>query len=320
MQQFFILIISLTSMVWAANHLVYGAAGLTAQFHFSPLWVGLSIVALGTTLPELAFSLFSAIKDNHEIAIGNAIGSNIANIGLVLGITILLRPNGGNDAFLKKTYPILIILMLFTYGLILDGWLSRADGCLILIACIVGLISFIYLINSMSYSEISFTKFRTSVFLNRSMMANTFSLILGLLILPVSARYFITTIAGFAMHFGMSETDIGLTIVAFGTTLPELVTAITAAVQGEEALAMGTILGSNLYNLLLLMALPSLINPIKINHIILARDVPVMIAFTLLIIVLNSTSKKKLSSWHGAILLLIYFSYLASVVIKSVSS
>ena len=137
MEAVLILIISFIALIWAANHLVSGASGLAYHLNISPLVIGLTIVAIGTSAPELIFSILSSIKSRNDLVVGNAIGSNIANIGLVLGITILIKPITLNNTALKKAYPILIIAMLFAYSLILDGFLGKIDGCLFLITFII---------------------------------------------------------------------------------------------------------------------------------------------------------------------------------------
>ncbi|RUR17300.1 calcium/sodium antiporter [Legionella sp. km535] len=317
MNTILILIVSFIALLWAANHLVTGVSGLAVRFNLSPLIIGLTIVAIGTTAPEIAISILSALKDKNDLAIGNAIGSNIANIGLVLGITILIKPNTMNFATLKKAYPILIITMLFAYSLILDGFLGKTDGCLLLIACIGAISFFIYLANHAPKRDPFFNEFKAAVNSNRSIGTNLLSTFLGLIILPVSAKYIILCSTTIAQWCGVNEVTIGLTIIAFGTTLPELATSITAALKGEEEIAIGTILGSNIYNFLLILAFPALINPSKISTIVLWRDMPVLIALTVLLIFLNYHYKKKLSPWHGGILVLVYCSYIISLILKA---
>lgn len=311
------LIISFFALLWAANHLVAGASGLALRFQLPPLIVGLTIVAIGTTAPELFISIISALKDKDDFAIGNAIGSNIANIGLILGITILIKPTSFHYNKLKKVFPILIIAMLFAYSLILDGYLGKIDGCLFLIGCIAVICYFIYLVNHTRKSDLATNEFRSAVISYRSTAANLFSIALGLLILPITSKYIVYNASEIAKWAGMSELTIGLTIIAIGTSLPELSTALVAAIKGEESIAIGTILGSNIYNLLLILAFPGLLNPTKISSVVLWRDMPVMISMTLLLLFLLNYYQKKTSSWPGGILLLVYFCYLTSLVIKA---
>ena len=317
MHTILILIISLIALLWASNHLVTGAVELAHRFQIPPFIIGLTLIAIGTSTPELILSIISSLRNETDLTLGNAIGSNIANIGLVLGITILIQPTVLNNHSVKKTYPILIIAMLFVYSLILDGYLSKIDGCLFLIACIAAISIFIYLAYQSSLKDPFFNKFKSAMTVKNSLKINISTIVLGLLILPISAKYIVANVAQLAGGLGMSELTIGLTIQAIGTTLPELVTSIIAAFKGEEDLAIGTILGSNIYNLLLVLAFPALINPNKISTIILWRDLPIIILLTLFLLFLNYNHKKKLSPWHGGVLVLIYCSYVASLIIKA---
>lgn len=312
-----ILIISFIALLWAANHLVLGASDLAHRFELPPLVVGLTIVALGTSLPELFFSIVDSFKDQDNLTLGNSIGSNIANIGLVLGITIILKPKALNYHNLRKTYPILIIAMLFVYSLILDGYLSHIDGCLMLLACLIIISAFIYLAHHATPKDPVVNQFKTAMVSTRSLKTNITNIVLGLVILPISSKYIVTSTTELASWMHMNELAIGLTIQAIGTTLPELSTAILAAIKGEEDLAVGTILGSNIYNLLLILAFPALINPSKINSIILWRDMPIMIFLAIFLVFLNYNYKKSLSPWHGGVLVLVYCCYIASLIIKS---
>jgi cation:H+ antiporter len=316
MHTFFILIMSFIALIWAANHLITGASGIAHRFQLPPLIIGLTVVALATTLPELFFSIIESLKYEENVTIANSIGSNIANIGLVLGITILIKPKIVHHHNLKKTYPILIIAMLFVYSLIIDGYLSRTDGCLFLIGCLVVISILIYLAYSSAPKDPIFLQFKSAMNKN-SLHLNITRVIVGLVVLPISAQYIVTHTAQLASWINMDQMTIGLTIQAIGTTLPELSTAIIAALKGEEDLAVGTILGSNIYNLLLVLAFPALINPSKINSIILWRDVPVMLFLAVFLVFLNYNYKKKLSPWHGGILLLVYGCYIISLLLKA---
>ncbi|MCL9685595.1 calcium/sodium antiporter [Legionella maioricensis] len=312
-----ILIISVISLIWAANHLITGALGLATRFQLSPFIMGLTVVALGTSVPELIIFILSFLKNKNHLIIGNAIGSNIANIGLILGISILIKPTTPNYNTLKKTYPIIIITMLFLYSLILDGYVGKIDGCLFLIACIALIVFFIYLSNHTHPKDQFFKEFKSAFHSNRSLKMHSLSMFLGLLVLPLSTKYLVHSTTELAKWAGMNELTIGLTIIALGATLPGLVTAITAILKGEEDIAVGTILGANIYSLLLILAFPTIITPAKISTTVLWRDLPVMISLMVLLIFLNYQYKKKLSPWHGGILLIIYCSYVISLIIKA---
>ncbi|KGP64136.1 sodium:calcium antiporter [Legionella norrlandica] len=309
------LIISFIALLWAANHLVTGASRLALRLQLSPLIIGITIVAMGTSAPELFVSIISALKDKTDLAVGNAIGSSIANIGLILGITIFIKPTSLAHNKLKEAYPILVIIMLFVYSLILDGYLGKIDGCFFLLGCIAVICYLIYLVNQSHKKDLLVNQFRSAVLSYRSTPANLFSIGLGLLIIPISSKYIVYNASEIALWAGLSELTIGLTIIAIGTSLPELSTALVAAIKGEETLAIGTILGSNIYNLLLILAFPGLLNPTKISSVVLWRDMPAMILITFLLFL--SHYQKKSSSWLGGVLLLVYFSYLVSLIIKT---
>lgn len=309
-------IISFIALLWAANHIVTGASGLAVRMRLSPLIVGLTIVAIGTSAPEIIIAILSSVKNKNDLTLGNALGSNIANIGLVIGISILIKPTALNFNMLKKAYPLLIVAMLFVYSLILDGFLGKIDGCFFLLACIAVISFCVYWANERQQDHF-FKEFKSVTQSGHSLKYNIFSIVLGLAILPLSAKYIIISAASLAQWWGMPELTVGLTIIAMGTTLPELITAITAAFKGEEEIAIGTILGSNIYNLLLIMAFPAIINPTQVNSSLLWRDMPIMIALTLFLIFLTIHYKEKLNRWHGSILLLIYFCYITSIIIKA---
>lgn len=314
------LFISLLALIWAANHLVLGALGWAHYFKLPPLVIGLTLIALGVSLPGLFFSIMDSFKNEENLALGNTIGSNIANIGLVLGITIIIKPRTLNYQTLIKTYPLVLIAMLFVYTMIIDGFLSRIDGCLFLLACLVIVSLFVCRAYHPTPQDSTFNQFKSAMLVNRSMKMNALAVVLGLLVLSLSAKYLTENAVELATWCNINELTIGLTIQAIGTTLPVLSTAIIAALRGEEDLAMGIILGSNIYDLLLVMAFPALINPSKVNAIILWRDMPVMIFLAIFLIFLNYNYKKELSSWHGGILILIYGCYISSLFIKAYTS
>ncbi|TAL61542.1 MAG: sodium:calcium antiporter, partial [Legionella sp.] len=213
--------------------------------------------------------------------------------------------------------PVLILAMLFVYSSILDGYLGKIDGCLFLIGCIALICFFVHLAHESLRKTLSANELKHPMPMQRSLKLNLVSLFLGLIILPISAKYVVMNAAELAKWSGMSELTIGLTIMAIGTSLPELATALTAALKGEENLALGTILGSNIYNFLLILSFPALLNPGQVNTVILTRDMPVLLVLSGLLIYLNFHYKDKLSRCHGGILILVYCAYIAAMVFKA---
>lgn len=320
MNVLFTLIVSLVALIWSANHLVTGAAGLASYYRLSPFVVGFTLIALGCSGPEIMVSIGSSLEGLNNLAIGNAIGSNIANIGFVLGLTALLKPRRLPSTLIRREYPVLVLVMLFAYSLMLDGYLGVLDGCLFLIVCIALIAYFVSTTFKfrpqkqlmLAYQQISLRK--------RSLKAHGISLLIGLIILPLSTRLLINSCSSVAHWLGVSEVIIGLTIVAFGTSLPELVTSIIALVKGADDIALGTILGSNIINLLAVMIFPSIINPAAVSSAVLWRDIPAMFLTTSILLGLNYHNKKKMARIHGGILILVYACYIASLIISSLTS
>lgn len=310
------MILGFIGLLWAANHLVTGASGIAGYYRISPLVIGLTLVAIGASLPGIMVAITAAIEGRNDLAIGNAVGANIANIGLVLGLTILLRPLTINSSILRREYPLLFLIMLFTYSLMLDGYLSVVDGCLFLVGCIVLIGYFIFLARRSRKDPLA-KEFRQTITINRTMKANLLSIIIGLIILPLSAHFLVKSALQIAHWLGVSELVMGLTIIAIGTSLPNVATSVVAAFKGHDDIAVGNILGSNMFNLLLVIAVPGIINPSAISHTILWRDIPAMFVITLVLLLINYHYKKKIARWHGGLLLLIYCCYMVSLVFNA---
>ena len=315
--QLLILIVGFTLLLWAADRLIIGATGLANLYRIPPLLIGLTLVAFSTSAPEIMVSIRASISGMTDIAIGNAIGSNIANIGLVLGIAILIKPVRIQSTLIRREYPLLFIVMLFTYMLIIDGYLGSIDGALLLLMCIGVILFLIY-----SSRKDNFAQQLTNVIQNKRLQSKSkqfYSLcfIIGMIFLPIGAHLAVQSAAKIAHLLGISELVIGLTVVALMTSLPELVTSLLAAAKGADDLAIGNIIGSNVFNLLAVLAFPGLIHPAPLNHSILSRDVPIMFVITVLLFWISVTRKKKLSRWQGGLLLLIYTCYIVGLVLDA---
>ncbi len=310
------IIISFIALVWAANHLVTGASGIASNYHISPLIIGLTLVAIGTSAPTIMIAVTAALEGRSELALGNAIGANIANIGLVLGLTILLRPLTMKSSILRREYPLLFLIMLFTYSLMLDGYLGVMDGCLFLVACVVLIGYFIFLARHSKNDAMS-REFKQTINVKRPIRANLLSLVIGLFILPLSAHFLVDSAVQLARWWGINELVMGLTVIAIGTCIPNIATSMVAALKGHDDIAVGNILGSNMYNLLIVMAFPGIINPSAISHAILWRDIPVMFTITFVLLLVNYHYKSKIERWHGGLLLLIYGCYMGTLVFNA---
>lgn len=310
------MIFSLIFLLWAANHLVTGASGIAAYYRIPPLIIGLTFVAFGASAPTMMVAITAALDGRNELALGNAVGANIANIGLVLGLTLLFRPLTLKSSLLRREYPLLFLAMLFTYSLMLNGHLSVIDGCLFLMGCIALISYFIYLARH-SKNDPMTREFKQSINIKRPLKENVLSVTLGLAILPLSAHFLVQSAIHMAQGLGISELVMGLTLVAISTSLPNLATSVVAAFKGQDDIAVGNILGSNMFNLLAVMAFPGLINPSMVSHQLLWRDIPVMFLMTLVLLLINHQYKKKIERWHGGLLLLIYTCYMGSLLLNA---
>lgn len=311
------LIFSFIALLWSANHLITGAAGVGLYYNLPPLLIGLTLVALGTSAPEIMIAISASLKGFNDIAIGNAIGTNIANIGLVLGVTALLKPLKIQSTLLRREFPLLFLVMLFTYSIMLNGYLNVLDGCLFLLACVALILYFIFVTRQHHAQKQLTLAFQQASLRKKSFKTHLISLILGLVVLPISARLLVNNCVDLGHWLGISDLVIGLTIVAIGTSLPELATSIIAAMKGADDIAVGNILGSNMINLLAVMIFPSLIHPAAISHAVLWRDIPVMFGTTLILLWINYNNKQKIARWHGGILVLVYCCYIASLIISA---
>jgi len=325
------IIFGLIFLVWGADKFVDGASGIAANFGISPLLIGLTIVGFGTSAPEILVSIVSAWQGNPGIAVGNAIGSNITNIALVLGVTAIIAPITIHSTILRREYPVMIIVMLIGLILILDGYLSFIDG-IILIICLVVLLFWIVKVGTKKYrneplqNEFEHHKYKISQF--KSIMW----LVIGLILLIASSKSLVWGSVFIAQKMGMSDLLIGLTIIAIGTSLPELATSVTSALKNEHEIAVGNIIGSNMFNILAVLGIPGLMSPHKLDPMVLIRDYPIMLALGLILGLLmwfnfQPKSKSKMNRdkinnqcitrIEGTLLLLGYISYMIILFIFS---
>lgn len=258
---------------------VGAAAALARRLGMSPLLVGLTVVSIGTSLPELIVSLGAALGGRSEIALGNVIGSNIANIGLILGLSGLIMPLTVHVSLLRRELPIMVGVTLLTLGLALNGDISRLDGAVLLAGMVMFLAWTIY------GARRSKSKPEAPVGLpDEPLWRTLLRLVGGLGLLLVAANLTVEGATSAARAFGVSELVIGITLVAVGTSLPELVTSIAAALQRQSDIAVGNVVGSNIFNLLGILGATSLASPIPVASQVLQIDGVVMLGFAILLL------------------------------------
>jgi cation:H+ antiporter len=306
-------------LVWGADRLVAGASATARNLGVSPLIIGLTIIGFGTSAPELVVSAVATLRGNSGLAVGNAIGSNIANMGLVLGATALIYPLRMESTALKREYPMLLLIMVVCFLMALNGSYSRLEGWLLLIGLLAVVVWIIRLGMHRPLSDPLAEEFDAEIPKDVPTRTAVFWLVVGLIVLPVSSTFLVEGAITIARFLHVTDTVIGLTIVALGTSLPELATAITAALHKEDDLAIGNIIGSNIFNLLGVLGIAAVIHPVELLPIILARDFPAMflITGTLYLMASNFRGPGRIGRRSGSALLVMFFGYFIMVWVSS---
>lgn len=307
------IILGITLLVWSADRFVLGASSTAKIFGVPSLLIGMVIVGFGTSAPEMVVSTLAATAGSTGIALGNAYGSNIVNIALILAVTALINPVKVNSVIIKKELPILIAVTVITILLLLDLKLNLIDA-IIFITLFLGLVSWSI------YQSLKQKTDPIAIQLEQelpkehalSLKMSLLWLIVGLVILIISSRLLVWGAVEIAGRFGVSDMIIGLTIVAVGTSLPELASSVMAARKGEHDLALGNIIGSNLFNTLAVVGIAGIIHPTELAREILTRDLAVMLLVTIILFFFCYGFKNreaKVTRLEAAILLLIYIVY-----------
>ncbi len=298
-------------LVWGADRLVAGASATARNIGISPMIIGLTVIGFGTSAPELVVSAVATLKGNSGLAVGNAIGSNIANIGLVLGITALIYPLRMESTALKREYPVLLLIMLVCFLMALDGSYSSLEGWSLLVGLLAVVAWIIRIGLQRPLSDPLAEEFDAEIPKDVPTKVALFWLMVGLIVLPVSSTFLVDGAITIARFLNVTDTVIGLTIVALGTSLPELATAITAALHKEDDLAIGNIIGSNIFNLLGVLGIAAVIHPVELLPIILARDFPAMFLITgaLYLMASDFHGPGRIGRRSGSLLLTMFIGY-----------
>ncbi|MEW8467958.1 MAG: calcium/sodium antiporter, partial [Candidatus Thiodiazotropha sp.] len=305
-----VIVLGLVVLVWSADRFISGAAALADNLGVSPMLIGLTVVGFGTSAPEILVSTMAVINGNPGLAIGNAIGSNIANIGLILGFTALVVPLSVHSSVLRREYPLLLAVSVMTLILMWDGELNRLDGVVLVVTLVAVLGWMIYTAKTGAADPIA-SEFDAEIPHDIPTQKAVLLLLGGLVFLLISSRLLVWGAVNVASALGVSDVIIGLTIVAIGTSLPELAASITSALKGEDDLAIGNVIGSNLYNLLAVMSIPGLVAPGPFSAEVMARDLPVMMALTLFLFFMGYGLGKqgRINRLEGLFLLLCFIGY-----------
>ncbi len=290
------ILVGFIMLIWSADLFVAGAASIAKNLGMSPVIIGLTIVSLGTSAPEILVSFTAALTGAGDLAIGNAIGSNIANIGLVLGVTLLVAPMLVHESCMKKEMPLLLLVTFGAGFLLLDDVLSSLDGWVMVST--LGLIIF-HMVRSQQQDEVLVGEAEDEYLQPLKSRKAWIYFLVGLVLLVASSRMLVWGAVVIAESMGVSELVIGLTIVAVGTSLPELAATVASALRGHTEIALGNVIGSNMFNLLAVMSIPGIVGAESLEHAVITRDYPTMIFLTVFLAVAILVSRKRRASVGG---------------------
>jgi len=309
-------IVGFVAVVWGADRFVYGAAGLASNWGVSRVVIGLTVVAFGTSAPEMLVSGMAAAAGSVEMGIGNAIGSNITNVTLVLGASAMVGTLGIHSRLLVREIPILFLAMAVSWWFLWDGNLSRAEG-LVLMAGLIAMLAWLSVEGAKERSDTPDPVFAEddvpdSLPTGKAVL----SFVIGLIFLLIGSRVLVWGAVELALSLGVSELVVGLTLVALGTSLPELAASVAASRRGEQDIAVGNVVGSNIFNLLGVLALPGIIAPGTVSRSVVVRDFPIMLGATLLLLFMALNEANEIGPKRGLILIVVFVIYFVTLFVQ----
>ena len=306
-------------LIWGADRFVHGAAATARNLGVAPLLIGLTVVAFATSAPEILVAIVAAARGQTDLAIGNAIGSNIANIGLVLGTVAIIRPIEMTSATLRREMPALLAVSLLTVSLFLDSYLSRVDGFVLLTGLLIVMVWLVRLGMRSSVSDSMTAEYDAEIPRDMPMKTAIIWLIIGLATLLVGADFMVDGAIEIARALGVTELVIGILLVALATSLPELAVSLVSALKGEYGLALGNIVGSNTFNSLAVIGIAAIIHPAALPPSVLSLHIFVLVAFTLVLFAMtyDYDGKGHISRLEGVALLVAFLAYDGYVVAQS---
>jgi len=307
-----ILLAGLVGLIWSADKFVYGSAAIARNFGLPPLIIGLTIVAMGSSAPEIMVAITASLDGTANTAIGNALGSNITNIALVLGVTVLLKPLVVHSQLLNRELPILLLVSAIAGYMLYDQGLTFTEGVILLSLFFITIGGLCWLtLRDYRKDDRLVEGAQDDVPEGVSTKMATLWIVIGMVMLPVSSYLVVDGASDIARFFGISDLVIGLTIIAIGTSLPELAACIASIKNNEHDLALGNIVGSNIFNILAVLAMPALIAPGTFDANAAGRDLYIMLGLTVVLFVMcwQFLGKRTITRVEGAILVAIFVGY-----------
>jgi cation:H+ antiporter len=313
--QILILLLSLITLVWSADKFVFGASALARNLGISPMIIGLTIVAMGSSAPEMMIAVTASLQGNVDTAVGNAIGSNITNIALVLGLTALFHPLSVSSTTIKREIPLILVVTAIATYMLANSNFSFNEGLILIIGFVLYIATLLVVTLRRSKQNPIDDKMvleaEQEVPDGVSTKHSVIWLVVGMILLPLSASFLVDSSIFIAKAFGISDLVIGLTVIAIGTSLPELAASIMSIIKKEDDLALGNIIGSNIFNILAVLSLAGLIAPGDIDNAAAVRDAPFMLATTFLLFILcfSRGGKFRITRAKGLLLLAVFIGY-----------
>ncbi|OLQ80436.1 calcium/sodium antiporter [Photobacterium proteolyticum] len=305
-----LLCIGLTLLVWSADRLVFGAAALAKNLGVAPLVIGMTILAMGSSAPEMMVSATAALEGKTDTAVGNVLGSNIANIALILGLTALIKPLAISSGIIRRELPLMMVVTLLAGALLWDSHLGFIEGVLLVVLFVIFLLVMLKISrNAKDAGDPLADEQESEIPEGVSNKAALVWVVIGLVLLPYAASMLVDSAVTIAKFFGMSDLVIGLTIIAIGTSLPELAASIASIYKGEDDMAVGNIIGSNVFNILAVMGIPGLLNPSVLSPLAMGRDFYVMLGVSVLLVLMALGKRRRINRVEGAVLVCCFVAY-----------
>lgn len=301
----FLIVFGVAMVLYGADRLTEGASALARRMNVPEIIIGLTIVAAGTSAPELFVSLVSALKGTPDLAVGNVVGSNTMNAMLIVGCAALVAPMTISKSTVKKDIPFSVAASVLLILIAVDSFLGRIDGIILLLGFAI------FMIYTLRQAKNGKQESNVEVKLENPWLSG-FYVLLGLGLLVVGSNLFVSSASHVAMALGISEGVVGLTVVAGGTSLPELATSVVAARKGQSAIAIGNVIGSNVFNILLILGLTATISPLQIEGVS-TLDIAVML-ISVSLVWLFSFTRYTVERWEGALLVILYLAYLGHMI------
>ncbi|WIG77677.1 calcium/sodium antiporter [Photobacterium damselae] len=307
-----LLCVGLALLVWSADRLVFGSAALARNMGVAPLVIGMTILAMGSSAPEMMVSATAALAGKTDTAVGNVLGSNIANIALILGVTAMLKPLAIGSTIIRRELPLMLVVTLIAGALLWDNYLGFAEGVLLLVLFVLFLLAMLYISKKAKQEgDVMVDEQESEIPQNVSNTASFIWIIVGLALLLYSSDMVVDSAVTIAKYYGMSDLVIGLTIIAVGTSLPELAASVASVLKGEDDMAVGNIIGSNVFNILAVMGIPGILNPSAISPLAMGRDFYVMLGVSVLLLIMALGKNRRINRVEGGILLICFIAYQA---------